>query len=178
MSQAEHDSVAQSVLITDDADFAEAAAEAVARRLKDLPRGNIAGASWEGHGAILVVETLGQAARLANQIAPEHLELAVAEPEALLPEIRNAGAIFLGRHTPEAVGDYLAGPNHVLPTSRSARFASGLSVLDFMKRSSLVGCPASALETIGPAVATLADSEGLDAHALSVRVRLNGQAAG
>jgi histidinol dehydrogenase len=173
MSQAEHDTAAQAILITDDAGFAEAVARAVAVQLQRLPRGEIAGSSWATHGAIILVPALEAAAALVDRVAPEHLELAVAEPERLAAAIRNAGAIFLGRHTPEAVGDYVAGPNHVLPTARSARFASGLSVLDFMKRSSLIACTPEGLAGIGPAAITLAQAEGLDAHALSVQIRLD-----
>jgi len=173
LSQAEHDTAAQAILITDDAGFAEAVARAVAVHLQRLPRGEIAGESWREHGAIILVPALEAAAALVDRVAPEHLELAVAAPEALAAAIRNAGAIFLGRHTPEAVGDYVAGPNHVLPTARSARFASGLSVLDFMKRSSLIACTPEGLARIGPAAITLAQAEGLDAHALSVQIRLD-----
>ncbi len=173
LSQAEHDTSAQSVLITDDADFAQEVGRWIDRHLQSLPRVEIAAASWKAHGAVILVESLAQAPALIDRIAPEHLELAVAEPEALAAEIRNAGAIFLGRHTPEAIGDYLAGPNHVLPTSRAARFSSGLSVLDFMKRSSLIGCDPEGLAEVGPAAVALARAEGLDAHALSVAIRLD-----
>jgi histidinol dehydrogenase len=173
LSQAEHDASAQSILITDDAAFADAVAVAVDGHLSRLPRSNIAGASWLEHGAIILVENLTDAIRLVDRIAPEHLELAVADPDALFGSIRNAGAVFLGRHTPEAIGDYVAGPNHVLPTARSARFSSGLNVLDFMKRTTFVRCNADSLAAIGPAAATLADAEGLQAHALSVRIRMN-----
>jgi len=172
LSQAEHDTAAQSILITDDAGFAVAVAAAVEEQLKALPRTAIARASWESHGAIIIVARLGDALPLIDRIAPEHLELAVADPDALAARVRNAGAIFLGRYTPEAIGDYLAGPNHVLPTARSARFSSGLSVLDFMKRSSLISCDAAALAAIGPAAVRLAEAEGLDAHARSVALRL------
>lgn len=173
LSQAEHDEAAQAILVTDSAAFADAVASAVDETLQGLPRGETARASWETHGAIIVVPDLDAAAPLVDRIAPEHLELAVAEPDRLLPQIRNAGAIFLGRHTPEAIGDYVAGPNHVLPTARSARFSSGLSVLDFMKRSSVIGCEPGGLAAIGPLAAALAEAEGLDAHALSIRLRLN-----
>ncbi|MFP3920164.1 MAG: histidinol dehydrogenase [Dichotomicrobium sp.] len=173
LAQAEHDAAAQSILITDDGDFARQVATEVERQLATLPRGNIAGASWERFGAIIVVERLDEAPELVNRLAPEHLEIATADPEALLGEIRNAGAIFLGAHTPEAVGDYVAGPNHVLPTSRTARFSSGLSVLDFMKRSSILRLNAEALSVLGPAAMTLAEAEGLDAHARSIRMRLD-----
>ena len=173
MAQAEHDSVAQSILMTDDAEFAEAVAGAVDSLLTGLERRDIAGASWAEHGAIILLPDLAAAPALIDRIAPEHLELAVAEPDALAAGVRNAGAIFLGRHAPEALGDYLAGPNHVLPTGRTARFSSGLSVLDFMKRSSLIGCTPAALKALGPAVVALARAEGLGAHALSVAIRLD-----
>lgn len=172
LSQAEHDTSAQSILITDDAGFADAVAAAVETHLATLPRAEIAGQSWRDHGAIIVVDDLNQAVPLVDRIAPEHLELAVADPDALAARVRNAGAIFLGRHTPEAIGDYVAGPNHVLPTARSARFSSGLNVLDFMKRTTLVGCSPESLAIIGPAAVALAHSEGLGAHALSVAIRL------
>ena len=174
LSQAEHDEVAQSILICADNAYADAVAAAVESALKTLPRQDIARASWENFGAILVVNDLhAQAPELVNQLAPEHLELAVAEPDAMADKVRHAGAIFLGRHTPEAIGDYIAGPNHVLPTARAARYASGLSVLDFMKRSSLVKCDADALAAIGPAAVRLAEEEGLDAHGRSISIRLN-----
>lgn len=176
LSQAEHDAVAQSVLITDDASFADAVAAAAERHLATLPRAKVARESWENYGAIIVVGGLDEACALVDRLAPEHLELAVADPDALAARIRNAGAIFLGRHTPEAIGDYVAGPSHVLPTSRSARFSSGLGVLDFMKRTSLVACGPAELAAIGPAAVTLAEAEGLDAHALSVALRLGGAA--
>jgi histidinol dehydrogenase len=172
LSQAEHDEAAQSILVTDDAGFADRVAAAVEAALARLPRAAIARASWERHGAIVVVAKLEDAVALVDRLAPEHVELAVAEPEALAKRIRHAGAIFLGRHAPEAIGDYVAGPNHVLPTSQSARFSSGLGVLDFMKRTSLIGCDAKGLAAIGPAAVTLAEAEGLDAHALSVSIRL------
>jgi len=172
LSQAEHDAAAQSILITDDAGFAQAVEEAVDAQLAALPRGEIAGASWADHGAVIVVGSLDDAPALIDRIAPEHLELAVDDPEALFARVCHAGAVFLGRHTPEAIGDYVAGPNHVLPTARSARFASGLSVLDFMKRTSVIKCDADSVKRIGPAAATLADAEGLPAHARSVRLRL------
>lgn len=171
LSQAEHDKDAQSILITDDAVFADAVEGQVAQFLGTLPRADIARASWEKFGAVIVVDDWTQACELANTIAPEHLELAVENPETLLAYIRHAGAIFLGRHTPEAIGDYIAGPSHVLPTSRTARFASGLSVFDFLKRTSLVGCIPEAFDKIGHYVETLAQHEGLGAHALSVTVR-------
>ncbi len=173
LSQAEHDPSAQAILITDDAAFAGAVARAVESELSGALREGTSRASWEANGAIIVVRDLGEAVPLVDAIAPEHLELAVADPEALSDKISNAGAIFLGRHTPEAIGDYVAGPNHVLPTSRTARFASGLGVLDFMKRTTLVRCDADGLAAIGPAALTLAQAEGLPAHARSVSIRLN-----
>ena len=173
LSQAEHDTAAQAVLITDNADFAEAVARAAEVHLQALPRSEIAGASWEAHGAIIVVGSLDEAPGLVDRIAPEHLEIATEAPEAFAERVRHAGAIFLGRDTPEAIGDYVAGPNHVLPTSRSARFSSGLSVLDFMKRTSIIGCGPGALASVGPAAVALARAEGLDAHALSVTIRLD-----
>jgi histidinol dehydrogenase len=172
LSQAEHDTSSQSILITDNADFADKVAAAVETHLKALPRAEIARESWAAHGAIITVAKLDDAASLVDRIAPEHLELAVDDPDVLLGRIRNAGSIFLGRHTPEAIGDYVAGPNHVLPTARSARFASGLGVLDFMKRSSFVGCTPEGIAAIGPAAVTLAEAEGFGAHALSVALRL------
>jgi histidinol dehydrogenase len=178
LSQAEHDISAQSILITTDAQFGQNVAAAVEARLQSLERREIAGQSWAHHGAVIVVENLDQAAALANRIAPEHLELCVANPEALSAQITHAGAIFLGAWTPEAIGDYVGGPNHVLPTARSARFSSGLSVLDFMKRTTLAKMTPEALRAIGPAAERLARSESLQAHGLSVRARLdalNGQ---
>lgn len=173
LSQAEHDTSAQSILITDDAGFADAVEKAVQRRLETLPRKEIAGTSWADHGAVIVVPSLDDAVPLVDRVAPEHLELAVADPEALAAKISNAGAIFLGRYTPEAIGDYIAGPNHVLPTARSARFSSGLGVLDFMKRTSLVSCDAASLNEIGGSAVALAEAEGLQAHARSIDIRLN-----
>jgi len=173
LSQAEHDTSSQSILITDDAAFADAVAAAAEEQIALLPRKEIAAKSWNGYGAIIVVKQLGDAAPLADAIAPEHLEIATADPEALLKKVRHAGAIFLGRHTPEAMGDYIAGPNHVLPTSRTARFSSGLSVLDFMKRTTLLGLDAKSIAAIGPDALVLAQSEGLDAHARSIAARLN-----
>jgi len=172
LSQAEHDTSAQSILITDDAAFADAVSAAVDAHLATLPRAEIAGTSWRDHGAIILVDSLDDAVPLVDRLAPEHLELAVADPDAMAARVRNAGAIFLGRYTPEAIGDYVAGPNHVLPTARSARFSSGLNVLDFMKRTTLVGCTPESLGRIGPAAVSLANSEGLGAHALSVAIRL------
>ena len=173
MSQAEHDESAQSILITDDAAFGARVAEAVARRLETLERRAIAGASWRDFGAVITVRDLDEAAALADRIAPEHLEICVADPEGLAAKISNAGALFLGGWTPEAVGDYVGGPNHVLPTARSARFSSGLSVLDFMKRTTVAKMTPAALRAIGPAAETLAKSESLEAHGLSVRARLD-----
>ncbi|MBL8703303.1 MAG: histidinol dehydrogenase [Rhodospirillales bacterium] len=174
LSQAEHDPLSQSVLITDDAAFADSVVQVVDALLQRLPRGETAGQSWRDHGAVILVDDLMRDTPvLVDAIAPEHVELAIADPEAMLGRIRNAGAIFLGSHTPEAIGDYVAGSNHVLPTSRAARYASGLGVLDFLKRSSIVGCDAGATTAIGPAAVTLAVSEGLDAHAISVALRLD-----
>jgi histidinol dehydrogenase len=178
LSQAEHDESAQSILITDDADFAGRVERAVEGHLETLPRAAIAGKSWEDFGAVILVDVLDDAVPLIDRIAPEHLELAVADPDALAAQVRNAGAIFLGRYTPEAIGDYVAGPNHVLPTARSARYSSGLGVLDFMKRTTIVACDADSLARIGPAAVTLAETEGLGAHAASVSIRLNRGARG
>jgi len=175
LAQAEHDSAAQAVLITDNRQYADAVARAVEELLATLPRAVIARHSWDDHGAIIHTSSLDETPALIDRLAPEHLELAVAEPEALAGAVRHAGAIFLGRHTPEAIGDYVAGPNHVLPTGGRARFASGLSVLDFVKRTSLVQCDAQSLAKIGPAAATLARLEGLATHALSVEIRLKRQ---
>jgi histidinol dehydrogenase len=173
LAQAEHDSSSQSILITDDATFGNLVAAAVETQLKTLPRTAIASAAWRDHGAIIVVANLEDAAPLIDAIAPEHLEIATANPEILLAKVKNAGAIFLGRYTPEAIGDYVAGPNHVLPTSRTARFSSGLSVLDFMKRTSILSCDAETLRKLAPAALSLADAEGLSAHARSISIRLN-----
>ena len=173
LAQAEHDASSQSILITDSPELADAVEGAVERQLAELPRGEIAGASWSDFGAIIEVERLAEAPALIDRIAPEHLELAIDDADALLPDIRNAGAIFLGAHTPEAIGDYVAGSNHVLPTARSARFSSGLSVFDFVKRSSLLKLDAEALGALGPAAMTLARAEGLEAHRRSVEIRLN-----
>jgi histidinol dehydrogenase len=173
LSQAEHDAAAPALLITDDAAFARAVAAAVEARLETLERRAIAGASWRDYGAAIVVRDWDEAVRLADRIAPEHLELCLAEAEALAGRIRNAGAIFLGALTPEAIGDYVGGPNHVLPTARSARFSSGLSVLDFLKRTTLARMTPAALAAIGPAAARLARAEGLEAHGLSVTARLD-----
>ena len=173
LSQAEHDESAQSILITTDGKFANLVTKAVDKRLKTLQRRSIAGASWRDFGAIITVSSLDIAADLSNRIAPEHLELCVADPHALSEKIHHAGAIFIGAWTPEAIGDYVGGPNHVLPTARSARFSSGLSVLDFMKRTTLAAMSADALREVGPAAATLAKSESLEAHRLSVMARLD-----
>ena len=173
LSQAEHDASSQSVLITNSGALADAVADTIERQVGSLARSDIARRSWDNHGAIILVRSLDEAVPLVDRIAPEHLELAVAAPEALADQVTHAGAIFLGRHTPEAIGDYVAGPNHVLPTGRSARFSSGLGVTDFMKRTTLVSCDADALTHIGPAAVTLAGAEGLDAHALSLSLRLD-----
>jgi histidinol dehydrogenase len=173
LSQAEHDESAQSILITSDERFGQAVAQAVEARLESLERRAIAGASWRDFGAVIVTRDLDEAVALSDRIAPEHLELAVNDPEALSDKIRHAGAIFLGRWTPEAIGDYVAGPNHVLPTARSARFSSGLGVLDFMKRTTLTTMTPEALKAIGPAAEVLARSESLEAHGLSVTARLD-----
>ncbi|HWK46161.1 MAG TPA: histidinol dehydrogenase [Stellaceae bacterium] len=174
LSQAEHDASSQSILITDDAGFADRVAAEVAAQLLTLPRRAIAETSWRDHGAIIIVPDLTAAMPLVDRLAPEHLELAVERPDELLAQVRNAGSVFLGRYTPEAIGDYVAGPNHVLPTARSARFSSGLGVLDFLKRTSFVGCDAASLAKIGPAAVTLAGAEGLGAHARSITIRTNG----
>ncbi|MDR6820219.1 histidinol dehydrogenase [Neorhizobium sp. 2083] len=176
LAQAEHDAGAQSILVTDDAEFGRAVEAAVERQLKTLSRSETAAASWRDFGAVILVPDLKASLPLANRIAAEHLELAVADPDALLPGIRNAGAIFIGRHTPEVIGDYVGGSNHVLPTARSARFSSGLSVLDFVKRTSILRLGPDQLRQLAPAAITLAHSEGLDAHARSVAIRLNGLA--
>jgi histidinol dehydrogenase len=173
LSQAEHDEAAQAILVTDDTCFAAAVEAAVERHLANLPRAQIARASWRAHGAILIVSDWEEAVALIDRIAPEHLELALDEADELAERVHHAGAIFLGRHTPEAIGDYIAGPNHVLPTARSARFASGLGVLDFLKRSSIVRCDAASLAALAPPAIRLAEAEGLEAHALSLSVRLD-----
>ena len=173
LSQAEHDESAQAILITDDAGFGERVKAAVEKRLETLERREIAGASWRDFGAVIVVPDMEMAATLADRIAPEHLELCVADPEGLSGKIRHAGAIFLGAWTPEAIGDYVGGPNHVLPTARSARFSSGLSVMDFLKRTTLAKMTPEALKAIGPAAERLAIAESLEAHGLSVRARLD-----
>ena len=173
LAQAEHDESAQSILITDSPRLADEVAQAVEAQLKTLPRAKIAGASWNDFGAIILVETLDDAVPLADAIAAEHLEIMTADADAFSTKIRNAGAIFLGAHTPEAIGDYVGGSNHVLPTARSARFSSGLGVLDFMKRTSILKCGPEQLRALGPAAMTLGKAEGLDAHSRSVGLRLN-----
>ncbi|WP_378944283.1 histidinol dehydrogenase [Mesorhizobium sp. ANAO-SY3R2] len=173
LAQAEHDVSAQSILITDDAAFGKAVEEAVIRQIKLLPRAETAAASWRDFGAVILVDSFDSAISLIDRIAAEHLELALAEPEAYLARIRNAGSVFLGRHTPEVIGDYVGGPNHVLPTARSARFSSGLTVLEFVKRSSILKLGPEQLRALAPAAITLAKAEGLDAHARSVAIRLN-----
>lgn len=173
LSQAEHDESAQSILITDDEAFGHAVIEAVETRLESLERRDIAGASWKGNGAVIFSQDLVEAAELADRIAPEHLEICTADPETLADKISHAGAIFLGSWTPEAIGDYVGGPNHVLPTARSARFSSGLSVMDFLKRTTVTRMTPGSLAAVGPAAERLARSESLEAHGLSVRARLD-----
>ena len=172
LSQAEHDTTTQSILFTDDAAYATRVAQAVDDELAILPTAATARAAWDANGAIVVVRSLDEACPLIDRLAPEHLQLAVDDPQALFDRVRHAGSVFLGRHTPEAIGDYVAGPNHVLPTGRRARFASGLSVLDFMKRTSFLGLDETALAELGPATVALAQAEGLPAHARSVALRL------
>jgi len=173
LSQAEHDESAQSILITDDADFGQAVTAAVEKRLETLERREIAGKSWRDFGAVIVVQDMAEAVVLSDRIAPEHLELCVADADAMATQVKHAGAIFIGAWTPEAIGDYVGGPNHVLPTARSARFSSGLSVMDFVKRTTLSKMTPQALAAIGPAAERLAISESLEAHGLSVRARLD-----
>ena len=173
LAQAEHDASAQAILITDSAALAEQAERAVAAQLAGLPRSKVASASWRDYGAVIVVPALEQALPLVDALSPEHVEIVAAEPERLAHGIRNAGAIFLGAHTPEVIGDYVAGSNHVLPTARAARFSSGLSVLDFVKRTSILKCGPEQLRALADAAVTLANAEGLDAHARSVAIRLN-----
>ena len=172
LAQAEHDEAAQSIFITDDASLARAVRSEVDRQLADLPRAKIAGASWRDNGAVILCPSLESALPLIDRLAPEHLEIMADDDEALADKVANAGAIFLGTHTPEAIGDYVGGSNHVLPTARSARFSSGLGVLDFMKRTSLLKCDARSLRILGPAAVTLGKAEGLEAHARSVALRL------
>jgi histidinol dehydrogenase len=178
LSQAEHDIAAQAILITDDKTFADKVLAGIEATLETLPRREIAGASWDRHGAVIIVPELDDAVPLIDAIAPEHLELAMDSAEVLFEKIAHAGSVFLGRYTPEALGDYLAGPNHVLPTDRSARFSSGLGVLDFMKRTSFIGAGAASMDAIGGAAVRLAEAEGLHAHALSVSLRLGGTDTG
>jgi histidinol dehydrogenase len=173
LAQAEHDVSAQAILITDDASLADATESAIASQLAQLPRGKVAAASWRDFGAVILVRNLDEALPLVDAIAPEHLEITAADAEGLVGRIRNAGAIFIGAYTPEAIGDYVAGSNHVLPTARSARFSSGLGVLDFMKRTSILKCGPEQLRALGEAAITLGTAEGLDAHARSVAIRLN-----
>jgi histidinol dehydrogenase len=172
LAQAEHDAAAQAILIADDAAFADAVVAAVAAELPGLPRASIAGASWHGHGAVIVVRDWDEATGLVNRLAPEHLQLMLADPHAVFGRIRHAGAVFLGAWCPEAVGDYIAGPNHVLPTGRTARFASGLSVYDFLKRTTWVAADAAGLANVGPSAIALAEAEGLQAHARSIALRI------
>jgi histidinol dehydrogenase len=176
LAQAEHDEAAQAILITDDPAFADRVAAAVTQELPTLPRAAIAGVSWQAHGAIIVVSAWDEAIGLVNRLAPEHLQLMLQDTAAVFDRIRHAGAIFLGAFCPEAVGDYVAGPNHVLPTGRTARFASGLSVFDFLKRTTWVAADAASLAQVGPAAIALAEAEGLDAHARSIALRLQGRA--
>jgi histidinol dehydrogenase len=173
LAQAEHDAAAQSILITTDAKLAADVEAAVERQLKKLPRSAVAGASWRDYGATILVRDFSEAVPLVDAIAPEHLEIAVRDPDPLVARIRNAGAIFIGHHTPEAIGDYVGGSNHVLPTARSARFSSGLGVLDFMKRTSILKLGSEQLRALGPAAIALGKAEGLEAHARSVSIRLN-----
>jgi histidinol dehydrogenase len=173
LAQSEHDTAAQGILMTDSDELAERVARAVEGQLRTLPRQDIAAASWDGFGAIIRIDSLDEAVPLADRIAAEHLEILTRDPETLAGKIRNAGAIFLGGHTPEAIGDYVGGSNHVLPTARSARFSSGLGVLDFMKRTSILKCGADQLRALGPAAIALGRAEGLEAHARSVALRLN-----
>ena len=172
LSQAEHDTAAQSILITDDESFADQVMESVSEQLRDLPKADIATESWNRFSCVIIVRNWGEAVELVDRIAPEHLAISMAEDEAMLAKIRNAGSIFLGSHSPETIGDYIAGPNHVLPTARGARFNSGLSVLDFMKRSSVIRCSEDGLAQLGPDAIVLAEAEGLSAHARAVSIRL------
>ncbi|MEM9988322.1 MAG: histidinol dehydrogenase, partial [Pseudomonadota bacterium] len=175
LSQAEHDPSSQSILITDDEGFAKKVEKAAAAQIKESPRSEITAQAWADNSALITVAHLEEAIPLVNRLAPEHLELAVEEPQALLAEIRHAGAIFMGRYTPEAIGDYVAGPDHVLPTAQAARFSSGLSTLDFLKRTSLISCTPAALQAIGPMAVTLAEEEGLWAHGQSISLRLKSE---
>jgi histidinol dehydrogenase len=173
LAQAEHDETAQAILMTDDKNFASQVCQAIDTQLLGLSRKQIASKSWERFGAVIILEAMDEVAGLVNRLAPEHLEIAIDEPNILASKIRNAGAIFIGRHTPEALGDYIGGPNHVLPTGRSARFSSGLGVLDFMKRTTFLEASPHSIKSIGPAAVVLAEAEGLEAHALSVSLRLS-----
>jgi histidinol dehydrogenase len=173
LAQAEHDAAAQSILITDDGTFADAVAAALERQLKLLPRGAIASRAWQDYGAIIVVRMFEEAIPLVDALAPEHLQIETADADRLASRVRNAGAIFVGSHTPEAIGDYVAGSNHVLPTARSARFSSGLGVLDFMKRTSILKLGADQLRALAPAAIALGEAEGLQGHVRSVAIRLN-----
>jgi histidinol dehydrogenase len=173
LAQAEHDEAAQSILITDDAALARAASAAVEAQLAELPRARIAGASWRDYGAIILAPNLAAAVPLVDRLAPEHLEIVARDADALSRSVRNAGAIFIGPHTPEAIGDYVGGANHVLPTSRSARFSSGLGVFDFLRRTSILKCDAKSLAALGPFAVALGEAEGLHAHARSVAMRLS-----
>lgn len=173
LAQAEHDVAAQSILITDTPDLASEVEKAVAAQLTTLRRGDIAGKAWADFGAIILVDELEKAAELSDRLAPEHLELALDDPETMFEKIKHAGAVFIGHHTPEAIGDYVGGSNHVLPTARSARFSSGLNVLDFMKKTTILKCSADGLRALGPSAITLAEAEGLGAHARSVSIRMN-----
>ena len=173
LAQAEHDPAAQAILVTDSSRLADAVESAVERQLDTLPRAEIARASWRDFGVVILVAALDDAVPLIDRLAPEHLEIETADAEAFARKIRNAGAIFLGSHTPEAIGDYVGGPNHVLPTARSARFSSGLGVLDFMKRTSILKCDPDALRALGPAAIALGRAEGFDGHARSIAIRLN-----
>lgn len=173
LAQAEHDVAAQSILITDAPDLASEVEKAVEAQLKTLPRKEIAEKAWQDFGGIILVDDLEKAAELSDRLAPEHLELALDDPEAMFEKIKHAGAVFIGRHTPEAIGDYVGGSNHVLPTARSARFSSGLNVLDFMKKTTILKCSAEGLRALGPSAITLAEAEGLGAHARSVSIRMN-----
>ena len=175
LAQAEHDEAAQSILITDDARFADAVAAAVLAEIPTLPRAAIAGASWDAHGAIILVRDWDEAIALVDRLAPEHLQIVLPDPEAIFARVKHAGAAFLGAYCPEAVGDYVGGPNHVLPTGRTARFASGLSVFDFLKRTTWISADSAALDRVGPAAVALAEAEGLQAHARSIAVRLSGR---
>lgn len=173
LAQAEHDVAAQSILITTSKSLADEVEKAVESQLKTLPRGEIAGKAWQDFGAIIIIDDLSKAAALSDRLAPEHLELALKDPEAMFEQIKHAGAVFIGHHTPEAIGDYVGGSNHVLPTARSARFSSGLSVLDFMKKTTILKCSPESLHALGPSAITLAEAEGLGAHARSVSIRMN-----